>query len=78
MEFRCHNGICINQKLVCDGDNACVDQSDEKACKCQSSEFKCPDGKCLSVKNLCNGKEDCVDGSDERNCGWFCTCFAFE
>ncbi|XP_031559294.1 MAM and LDL-receptor class A domain-containing protein 2-like [Actinia tenebrosa] len=71
-EFQCHNGECVKSKLRCDGDYACVDQSDERNCACRSSEYECPDGKCLAITKLCNGIKECADGSDEAGCGNVC------
>ena len=31
-DFMCSNGHCINARLTCDGENDCVDNSDEQNC----------------------------------------------
>ena len=67
--FQCDNGQCVSKDLVCDGDFACVDKSDEKNCKCSTSDFVCPTGECLDVENLCDFRKDCKDGTDEARCG---------
>ena len=54
---------------MCDGDTACVDNSDEKNCKCLTSDFACPSGECLDVEKLCDLRKDCKDGTDEARCG---------
>ena len=67
--FQCDNGQCVSKDLVCDGDIACMDSSDEKNCKCFASDFVCPTGECLDVENLCDSRKDCKDGTDEARCG---------
>ena len=67
--FQCDNGQCVSKDLVCDGDKACVDNSDEKNCKCLPTEFECPTGECLGVEKLCDLRKDCKDGTDEARCG---------
>ena len=67
--FQCNSGHCIKGDFQCDGDTNCLDESDEKDCKCLSSEFTCPTGECLPVSGLCDGNKNCGNGSDEVNCG---------
>ena len=67
--LQCDNGKCVSKDLVCDGDNACGDKSDEKNCKCLPTEFECSTGECLGVEELCDLRKDCKDGTDEARCG---------
>ena len=69
--FQCDNGQCVSKDLVCDGDMACADSSDEKGCVCLTSQFECPSGECLNVDKLCDSSTEmgCKDGTDETRCG---------
>ena len=67
--FQCDNGQCVSKDLVCDSDNACADSSDEKNCKCFTTQFECPTGECLQVNQLCDSGNDCDDKTDESRCG---------
>ncbi|XP_028998765.2 atrial natriuretic peptide-converting enzyme isoform X2 [Betta splendens] len=66
-QFLCATGICVPQKLVCNGYNDCDDWSDERQCVCPEAEFQCGTGRCLSPALLCDGYDDCGDLSDELN-----------
>ncbi|XP_068612148.1 LOW QUALITY PROTEIN: atrial natriuretic peptide-converting enzyme [Brachionichthys hirsutus] len=66
--FLCATGICVPQKLVCNGYNDCDDWSDETHCVCSDGLFRCNTGRCLSPTLVCDGYDDCGDLSDERHC----------
>ncbi|KAM4612312.1 atrial natriuretic peptide-converting enzyme [Polymixia lowei] len=66
--FLCATGICVPQKLVCNGYNDCDDWSDETHCDCGESEFRCGTGRCLAPSLVCDGYDDCGDLTDELNC----------
>ncbi|XP_061149819.1 atrial natriuretic peptide-converting enzyme isoform X1 [Syngnathus typhle] len=66
--FLCATGICVPQKLVCNGQNDCDDWSDEAHCVCSDTQFRCSTGRCLPPLLLCDGYDDCGDLSDELNC----------
>ncbi|XP_048584250.1 uncharacterized protein LOC5517652 isoform X2 [Nematostella vectensis] len=72
-QFQCANGQCVSRDLICDGDNACLDFSDEANCKCLSSKFACESGECIDVVGLCDGTDDCKDASDESRCDHKCS-----
>ncbi|KAH0520203.1 Atrial natriuretic peptide-converting enzyme [Microtus ochrogaster] len=66
--FQCTSGLCIPEKLRCNGYNDCDDWSDEALCNCSGDLFHCHTGKCLSHSLVCDGYDDCGDLSDEQNC----------
>nr|XP_027793443.1 atrial natriuretic peptide-converting enzyme [Marmota flaviventris] len=66
--FLCTSGICVPQKLQCNGYNDCDDWSDEAHCNCSEDLFRCHTGKCLNYSLVCDGYDDCGDLSDEQNC----------
>ena len=67
-KFTCNNGECVKKNLLCDGDFACKDGSDEDNCECPSSKLNCKEGGCLLATFVCDGTNDCSNGDDEKNC----------
>lgn len=73
-EFHCarHQPKCIPSTEVCNGNNDCVDGSDEVNCTsstCPHFKYTCTNKKQCIYKNwVCDGERDCTDGSDEINC----------
>ena len=68
-QFSCLNGECLKSSQQCDGEDQCLDGSDEVDCDCLLGEFRCMSSKkCIALTNMCDGLNQCPDGSDERNC----------
>ncbi len=76
-EFVCNNSRCIPETWKCDGDQDCLDNSDEDKAHCSapavmspcsSKEFMCANHDCIHLSWKCDGDSDCIDGSDEMNC----------
>ncbi|XP_058867451.1 low-density lipoprotein receptor-related protein 1 isoform X3 [Acipenser ruthenus] len=71
-EFACKNNRCIQERWKCDGDNDCLDNSDEapELCHqhtCPSDRFKCHNNRCIPIRWLCDGDNDCGNDEDESN-----------
>ncbi|XP_043497943.1 low-density lipoprotein receptor-related protein 2 isoform X2 [Polistes fuscatus] len=71
-DFTCANQRCIPQSWVCDGENDCLDNSDEmQNCTkttCGTNEFQCKSGRCMPMSFHCDSENDCGDNSDELGC----------
>ncbi|XP_023703710.1 low-density lipoprotein receptor-related protein 2 [Cryptotermes secundus] len=71
-DFTCNNQRCIPKAWVCDGDDDCLDNSDEEQnCTkptCGSGEFQCTTGRCIPGSFKCDSENDCGDFSDETGC----------
>uniref|UniRef100_A0AAQ4PNY3 EGF-like domain-containing protein n=1 Tax=Gasterosteus aculeatus aculeatus TaxID=481459 RepID=A0AAQ4PNY3_GASAC len=81
-EFACKNNRCIQERWKCDGDNDCLDNSDEapELCHqhtCPTDRFKCKNNRCIPLRWLCDGDNDCGNDEDESNttCSAYPTCF---
>ncbi|XP_077997838.1 low-density lipoprotein receptor-related protein 2-like [Glandiceps talaboti] len=70
--FTCQNGRCVSIRWQCDGDNDCLDNSDEEGCgtehTCSSGAFTCDNNHCISSRWKCDGTDNCGDNSDEQSC----------
>uniref|UniRef100_A0AAR2JKN9 EGF-like domain-containing protein n=1 Tax=Pygocentrus nattereri TaxID=42514 RepID=A0AAR2JKN9_PYGNA len=71
-EFACKNNRCIQDRWKCDGDNDCLDNSDEapELCHqhtCPTDRFKCQNNRCIPMRWLCDGDNDCGNDEDESN-----------
>uniref|UniRef100_H0W3X9 EGF-like domain-containing protein n=1 Tax=Cavia porcellus TaxID=10141 RepID=H0W3X9_CAVPO len=63
---------CVSPESLCDGEQDCLDGSDEENCfqTChRPGVFQCLDGsRCIEGKYRCDGAHQCPDGSDEVAC----------
>ncbi|CAI9622223.1 unnamed protein product, partial [Staurois parvus] len=71
-EFQCKNQHCIQAGWKCDGEDDCLDGSDENvdAClnhSCPGDQFKCQSNRCIPKRWLCDGANDCGNNEDEFN-----------
>ncbi|OXB63007.1 hypothetical protein ASZ78_003102 [Callipepla squamata] len=71
-QFQCNNKRCIHDRWRCDGDDDCLDGSDEHAdiCfnhSCPENQFKCQNNRCIPKRWLCDGANDCGNNEDESN-----------
>lgn len=74
-EFLCKTGLCIPNKMKCDGKFDCLDGDDEGSfCHVEANYckalgwFMCHNGVCINDTLVCDGENNCGDFSDETKC----------